>query len=94
MNTFVRTIVYSLTAGGLVLITLLFFIGRSTHLTTSTPLPKDVVKNYDDCKSRGYQIQGEYNEQCRTPSGTIFLDLRAYVATSSTYTTPVKHTNK
>jgi hypothetical protein len=88
MKKLLSTVLYSLVVGGIMLVCTVIILGRQLTQANPTDLfPKDAVKNYDTCKANGYELLGDYKEQCRTPDGTVFLNLQAYIATSSTETT-------
>jgi hypothetical protein len=46
-----------------------------------SPLPKSVVIDFHDCKKRGYPIIDTNPEQCKTPTGTVFMNLEEYLST-------------
>jgi hypothetical protein len=45
-----------------------------------TPFPRDVVIDFKDCKKRGYQIVDISPETCKTPNGTLFMNLEEYLS--------------
>lgn len=57
---------------------------RSTHTVQDF---SHVIKNFDDCKKDGYPIIQNSPEECQTPSGIIFINLKEAVAATTTETT-------
>jgi hypothetical protein len=93
MKNILKHTLYSILLGGFFLFLVLIYIispWQSTGTKRKIYLTKDVVRNFKDCKAKGFEIVGKSPERCRAPSGIVFINIEEMLAATTTDVTSYK----
>lgn len=88
MNHVLKTSLYSILVSGVLLFIVIIYSNfiQKSHAGIPQMDVSNIVKNFEDCKSKGFQITNNNREECKTPSGIIFINMKELIAATTTET--------